>query len=391
MVSKRLRHHLSGFLSIYITVLLLYSCKTELEAPPIVIVEKPTTENIYIHGDYVGQLTAKKKVEVRARVDGFLENMLFKEGKLVEEGELLFTIDPSQYEARVNRANAQLAQAKAATAKAERDVKRLKPLYEQNAASQLDLDNAIAALEKEKANIMMYEAELQQAQLELSFTKVRSPLSGYIGERQVDIGTLVGSKGASLLTSVFQTDTVFVHFHMTALDYLKSKNYNVDLTSADTLHRGFKPTVSVTKADRTEYPLKGIVDFTNPQVDSKTGTFTLRAEIPNPDRELLPGQFTRVKVLLNVIEDALLVPKKSIIVEKGGEFVYVMRPDSTIEKRYIQTGDELKTSVVVIRGLLANELLVTEGIHKLDHGIKIQPTAPGDSVWIHKTNLEDQE
>ncbi|MBS2099696.1 efflux RND transporter periplasmic adaptor subunit [Carboxylicivirga linearis] len=372
-----------------ICIIGLYSCSQKEETHPIVIVEKPVKQDIEVFGEYVGQLTARQKVEVRARVDGFLESMHFQEGKLVKEGDVLFTIEPSPYEARVNRVKAQLAQAKAAAAKAKRDVDRLKPLYEQNAASQLDLDNAITSLENERANIMMYEAELSQAELELSFTKVKSPLTGYIGERQVDIGTLVGSKGASLLTSVFQTDTVFVHFHMTALDYLNSQQSNVNLTKMDTTRRSFQPTVMVTKADRSEYPLKGIVDFANPQVDSKTGTFTLRAEIPNPNRELLPGQFTRVKVLLNVIENAVLIPKKSIIIEKGGEFVFVMRSDSIVEKRFIQTGDELKSSVVVNRGLLSWEKVVTEGLQKLQHGIKIIPTTPTDSIWINKPKLED--
>ena len=389
MIVKLYNNTLPKVFITLICIIGFYSCRQKEETHPIVIVEKPVKQDIEVFGEYVGQLTARQKVEVRARVDGFLESMHFQEGKLVKEGDVLFTIEPSPYEAKVNRVKAQLAQAKAAAAKAKRDVDRLKPLYEQNAASQLDLDNAITSMENERANIMMYEAELSQAELELSFTKVKSPLTGYIGERQVDIGTLVGSKGASLLTSVFQTDTVFVHFHMTALDYLNSQQSNVNLTKMDTTRRSFQPTVRVTKADRSEYPLKGIVDFANPQVDSKTGTFTLRAEIPNPNRELLPGQFTRVKVLLNVIENAVLIPKKSIIIEKGGEFVYVMRSDSIVEKRFIQTSDEIKSSVVVNRGLLSWEKIVTEGLQKLQHGIKIIPTTPTDSIWINKPKLED--
>ncbi|MEC3908195.1 efflux RND transporter periplasmic adaptor subunit [Tamlana sp. 2201CG12-4] len=369
--------------------LLGYSCKKEIETPPVVIVEKPTMEDVEIYGEYVGQLTAKKTVEIRARVDGFLEQMLFKEGKFVNEGDILFTIDPAQYIARTNKMKAQVEQAKVAAAKAERDIARLRPLYEQNAASQLDLDNAQASLEKEQANILMYEAELEQAQLELSFTKVRSPISGFVSERQVDIGTLVGSGGVSLLTSVFQTDTVFVHFHMTALDYLKSKGNNVDLTEDKTEKGVFKPTVGITRADRSDYPIRGLVDFANPQVDSKTGTFTLRAAIPNPKKELLPGQFTRVKVLLNVLENAVIIPSKSIIIEKGGEFVFVMRNDKTVEKRFIQTAEELTTRVVVSRGLYSNEQIITEGQHKLQAGIKVIPTTLGDSIWTKKDQLKE--
>jgi len=186
--------HKSTFPKVFIALTCIigfYSCSQEEETHPVVIVENPFKQDIEVFGEYVGQLTARQKVEVRARVDGFLESMEFQEGKLVHEGDILFTIEPSPYEAKVNRVKAQLAQAKAAAAKAKRDVDRLTPLYEQNAASQLDLDNAITSMENERANIMMYEAELSQPELELSFTKVKSPLTGYIGERQVDIGTLV--------------------------------------------------------------------------------------------------------------------------------------------------------------------------------------------------------
>ncbi len=389
MSMKLVKHTLFKLVAFSSFLFLFQFCKPPAETYPVVMVEEPIQQNIEIFGEYVGQLTAKKKVEVRARVDGFLEKMLFKEGKLVKEGDVLFTIDATQYLAKTNKMKAQVEQAKVAAAKAERDIARLRPLYEQNAASQLDLDNALANLEKEQANILMYEAELEQAELELSFTQVRSPLTGYVGERQVDIGTLVGSGGVSLLTSVFQADTVFVHFHMTALDYLKSKESNVNLTNADTTNDEFKPTVTVTKADRTTYPIQGIVDFANPQVDSKTGTFTLRAEIPNPNRELLPGQFTRVKVLLNVLENAIIIPKKAITVEKGGEFIFVMRKDSIVEKRYIQTAEELSTNVVVSRGLYANEKIVSEGQHKLQAGIKIIPTTKSDSIWKNKPLKKD--
>ncbi|WP_158293242.1 efflux RND transporter periplasmic adaptor subunit [Allotamlana fucoidanivorans] len=370
------------------------SCKEEKEHNPIVTIDTPVRENVKIYGEYVGQLAAKKKVEIRARVDGFLEKMLFKEGKFVNEDEILFEIDETQYVARVNKIKAQVKQAEASAAKAKRDIARLKPLYEQRAASQLDLDNAQASLEREEANVLMYKADLEQALLELSFTNVKSPIAGFVGERQVDIGTLVGSGGASLLTSVFQTDTVFVHFHMTSLDYLKSKASNVGLTQSkdednDNSKNIFKPTVSITRADRTDYPIMGIVDFANPQVDSKTGTFALRAEIPNPNSELLPGQFTKVKVLLNVVENAILIPNKAIIIEKGGEFVYVLRHDKTVEKRFIQTGEKLEKRVVVARGLFADEQIIVEGQHKVQAGLKVIPTKENDSIWNNQNKKSE--
>lgn len=372
-----------GFCWLFFMLLILSSCKEKPVSLSVVEVESPTLQDVEIYGEYVGSIRAKKNVEVRARVDGFLEQKLFEEGKKVKEGELLFVIDPSQYIARLNKAKAQLLQAKAAAAKAERDVIRLKPLYEKKAASQLDLDNAISGVESENANVEMVKSDVEQAELELSFTKVRAPVSGYVGERKADVGALVGSGGISLLTNVVQTDTITVNFSLTALDYLKCKQRNLDLSNADTT-RSWQPTVTITLADRKVYPIKGIVDFARPEVDTKTGTFSVRAELLNPNRDLLPGQFTRVKLLLDVIEDAIVVPRKSIIIEKGGVYIYTMRRDSTVEKRFIQTGAEVGNKIVVDKGLSAYEKIITEGQNKLSPGLRIIPTSPTDSIWVNK-------
>ena len=137
--------------------------------------------------------------------------------------------------------------------------------------------------------------------------------------------------------------------------------------------RSWQPNVTITLADNTVYPHKGLVDFAEPQVDPRTGTFSVRAEMPNPNRVLLPGQFTKVKLLLDVREHSTVVPKKSVIIEKGGAYIYVMRRDSTVERRFIELGPEFQNQVVVERGLAANEKVVTEGIHKLSPGIKVRP------------------
>ena len=232
--------------------------------------------------------------------------------------------------------------------KSGRDVERLRPLYEQNAASQLDLDNAIAAYESAKANVAMSKADLAQAEMELGYTTVRSPISGYISERHADIGTLVGPGSKSLLATVVASDTVLVDFSLTALDYLRSQQRNVRLGEQDAT-RSWQPSITVTLADNSVYPEKGLVDFAEPQVDPKTGTFGVRAELANPGRNLLPGQFTKVKLLLDVRENAVVVPARAIIIEKGGAHVYVMRRDSTAEKRFIETGAEVGNFVVVER------------------------------------------
>ena len=342
------------------------------EVLPVVGVEPVTTSEVNIYGEYVGRIRAQQFVEVRARVEGYLESMLFAEGTYIKKGQTLFIIDPTLYRARVQKAKAQLNKARAVAQKAERDLNRIRPLYAQNAASQLDLDNAVAAYESATAEVIVSEADLTQAELTLSYTAVQSPISGYISERSADIGTLVGPSGNSLLATVVKSDTVKVDFSMTALDYLKSKSRNVNIGQQDS-SRKWQPYVTVTLADGTEYPYRGPVDFADPQVDPKTGTFSVRAEMPNPERVLLPGEFTKVKVLLDVRHDAVTVPSKSVVIEKGGAYIFVVRPDIIVEKRFIETGPETGNNIIVERGLAGGENIVVEGYHKLKHGMKVDP------------------
>ncbi len=340
---------------------------------PNVEVETVNTSDVNIYGEYVGRIRAQQFVEIHARVEGYLEQMTFKEGSRIEKGQTLFVIDPRVYEARVNKAKAQLNKAKAQAQKADRDLKRIRPLYEQNAASQLDLDNAIAAAESANAEEAVAKADLTQAELTLSYTHVTSPISGYISERVADIGTLVGpSGGKSLLATVVKSDTVRIDFSMTALDYLRSKDRNVSLGSDEESDK-LTSYVTITLADGSEYPYRGLVDFAEPQVDSQTGTFSVRAEMPNPNRQLLPGEFTKVKVLLDLRRDAVAIPSKAIVIEKGGAYVYVVRPDSIVEKRFIETGPELNNSTIVERGLGKGEKIVVEGYHKLSQAMKVNP------------------
>lgn len=341
--------------------------------PPTVEVEEVTIDNVSIYGEYVGRVRAQQFIEIHARVEGYLESMLFKEGSYVNKGQTLFIIDPQVYKAHVNKARAQLNKARAQALKAERDLKRIRPLFEQNAASQLDLDNAVAAYESATSEVVVCEADLTQAELILSYTQVTAPISGYISERVADIGTLVGpSTGKSLLATVVKSDTISIDFSMTALDYLRSKERNVNLGSPEA-GRKWDSYVTITLADGSVYPYQGLVDFADPQVDPNTGTFSVRAEMPNPEHSLLPGEFTRVKVLLDVREDAIQVPSKAVEIEKGGTYIYVVRPDNVVERRFIETGPELGNYVIVERGLEPGEKIVVEGINKLSHGIKVKP------------------
>lgn len=378
-----------AWLSIILVVLIAVAAlcfllrpKTQVPPLPRVEVEEVKTEDVNIYGEYVGRIRAQQFVEIHARVEGYLEKMCFKEGSYIEKGQTLFVIDPKLYQAHVNKARAILNKAQAQARKTKHDLDRITPLYAQNAASQLDLDNAMAAYESAQAEVTVSQADLTQAELTLGYTRVTSPISGFISERVADIGTLVGpSGGKSLLATVVKSDTVRVDFSMTALDYLRGKDRNVNLGSAEP-GRKWNSFVTITLADGSEYPFKGLVDFADPQVDPKTGTFSVRAEMPNPDRSLLPGEFTKVKVLLDVRENAIEVPSKALVIEKNGAYIYVVRPDSVVEKRFVEIGPEAGNNVIVERGLAKGEKIVVEGYHKLTHGMKVDPVpAPaGDAA-----------
>lgn len=358
---------------------ILPSCKKQpAGALPVVATESVKASDVNIYGEYVGRIRAQQYVEVRARVEGYLEKMLFNEGTYIKKGQTLFIIDPKLYKAAAEKARARLNKALAAERKASRDLERIRPLYEQNAASRLDLDNAEAAYESARADVAVCRAELTQAELTLSYTSVTSPISGYISERNADIGTLVGPSGKSLLATVVNSDTVRVDFSMTALDYLKSKSRNVTLGQRDA-SRDWDPYVTVTLADGSEYPYKGLVDFADPKVDPKTGTFSVRAEMPNPDNTLLSGEFTRVRLLMDVRENAVTVPSKALEVEKGGAYIYVVRPDSVVERRFVESGPEVDNNIVIERGISPGERIITEGFHKVKHGMKVAPVTQPDT------------
>jgi membrane fusion protein (multidrug efflux system) len=373
--------------AVIVGLFFIFNMKDEPEPElPVVSIMPAQKKDVEILGEYVGRIRAHQFVEVSARVEGFLEQMLFEEGTMVKKNQVLFVINQDQYRAKADKARAQLKKDEAQASKAKRDLDRIRPLYEQNAASQLDLDNAVAAYETAEASVGMSQADLDQAEQELGYTIVRSPIAGQISERHVDLGTLIGGTGKSLLATIVKSDTVLVDFSMTALDYLNSKERNVTLGQKDST-RFWQPTVTITLPDNSVYPYLGIVDFAEPQVDPKTGTFSVRAAMPNPEHVLLPGQFTNVNLLLDVRANATVVPMKALIIEKGGAYVYVMKRDSTVERRFIELGPEFDNNVVVERGLLPGENIVHEGYHKLTPGVKVK-VYTGEEIFDDKENTK---
>ncbi|WP_244651459.1 MULTISPECIES: efflux RND transporter periplasmic adaptor subunit [unclassified Lentimonas] len=360
-------------------VCFIAACRQEepKEIEPIEVVVAPVEQrSVPIYGRYIATMLPSLDVEVRARVSGFLGEMSFNEGSLVQEGDVLYRIDDRPYQANLERVRAQLQRSEAALAKAQRDVARLRPLYEQDAASQLDFDNAIAAQEQAEADVAESQANLVDAELKLEYTEVRAPISGLIGASNVDIGALVGSEGESLLCTIKRIDPMFVEFHMSDLDYLnarRSKQTYLERRKAETSGKSVEGFVNITLPDKTDYNYLGDISFTDPQVNSDTGTFTVRAVVPNPDRVLLPGQYTRVRLRLDTIPNALLVDEKAIQIEQGGSFAMVAMSDNTVERRFLVVGTRFDGSVVVDSGLEAGELIIVEGMHKVDHGDLIVP------------------
>ncbi|MEE4273663.1 MAG: efflux RND transporter periplasmic adaptor subunit [Thermoanaerobaculales bacterium] len=357
---------------------------------PTVIAEPVQRRTIPLYTDYVGRTEASKSVEVRARVDGFLERRAFREGSLVAQGDLLFVIDPKPYEARVRQLDAQVQRCEATLAKTERDVDRLAPLFERNAASRLDYDNALSAREEAEADLESAVAAVEQARLELSYTRITAPLTGLAGARKVSIGTLVGSKGASLLTVVQQVDPMWVTFNMTAEEYLEVRRKLSREAPPDDEPVEVGSLINIRLPDGSRYEHSGGIDFTDPAINPRTGTFQVRAEIPNPDRFLLPGQYVRVSLLRDMRVGALLIPEKAKMIEQGGAYVFVVLADGTAERRFVEIGSRYASSIVIEQGLAAGELVVVEGMHKIQHGqqVKVVDEPPDGETSNQPTNGE---
>ncbi|WP_153915731.1 efflux RND transporter periplasmic adaptor subunit [Shewanella sp. TC10] len=344
--------------------------------PKLVVVEKVNTATVPLFGNYVGVTQASLDVEVRARVDGFVQDKSFIEGSAIKEGALLYSIDNRPYLAVVNRLKANVESQQSVLDKSKRDVERLKPLYEQDATSQLDFDNAISVLSQARSSLAASKAELEEAELELSYTQITSPISGLVSRSEVDIGALVGSSGQSLLTRVKQVDPIYVTFNMSALDYLNARRRmtsHSEQQEAEAEGKAVEGFVTITLPDNSEYRYLGDVGFTDPSVNPETGTFQVRAELPNPDRELLPGQYTNVRIKLNEVNNAIVIPQKATQVEQGGVYVMVVLPDNKVERRFIVIEHQGNMGVVVKSGLKAGELVIVEGMHRVRHGQLAEP------------------
>ena len=382
-------------LALLIGTATLIGCEKDVPkiTPKLVVVEQVTTATVPLYGNYVGITQASLDVEVRARVDGFVEDKSFIEGSAVKKGTVLYRIDNRPYLAVVNRLKANVESQQSMLDKARRDVDRLKPLYEQDAASQLDFDNALSVLSQSRSSLAASKAELDEAELELSYTEIRSPISGLVSRSEVDIGALVGSSGQSLLTRVKRVDPIYVTFNMSALDYLNARRRMTSYSEqqeAEAEGKAVEGFVTITLPDNSEYRYLGDVRFTDPSVNPETGTFQVRAELPNPDKELLPGQYTNVRIKLSEVSNAIVIPHKATQVEQGGVYVMVVLPDHKVERRFIVIEHQGKMGVVVKSGLKAGELVIVEGMHRVRHGQLAEPLTAEQYLKQEDTQQKEQ-
>lgn len=349
------------------------------QKPIDVVVAKLESKTIPIYGDYIGRTEASLNVEVRARVSGFLEEQHFIEGSYVKKGQLLYTLDARPYEVALVSAQAAYKQAKNALAKAERDIVRLKPLFKADAASQLDVDNADAKRDSAIAGLKSAEAKLDGAKLDVEYSKLKAPINGLISASMVDVGALVGESGTSLLASIQQSNPMFVEFQMTTLDYLNARRRMKDYEEkrqADEEGASVEGLVSITLPDGTAYPYQAQIEFTEPKVNPETGTFKVRAKVPNADRELLPGQYTKTRIVLEQKPDTLLLPEEAVRFEQSGSLVFVILPDNTAESRSVILGRNVDGMFMVESGLSDGETVVIGGVHKIHHGSLVNALSP---------------
>jgi membrane fusion protein (multidrug efflux system) len=349
----------------------LSGCTQEAPAPlppPIVQVAEVAGTNVPMATEIIGQLDSPQNVEVRARVEAFVEKVLFTEGTEVREGAPLFLLDRKPFQERLNAAEGLLAEAKAQLNKYEKDVARLKPLAEKRAIPQQDLDNAEASVEVGKASVLSAKARLESMQLDLGYCDVSAPISGLIGAKQVSSGELVGRGEPTLLATISTLDPIWFYCAISEAQYLKAET---EVRSKG--RRVADVPVSLILSDGSVHPAKGKFVFIDRAVDVKTGTLRVRAEFPNPGKLLRPGMFGRIRVDLGTRSNSIVVPERAVAELQGRNFVWVVGADTKATQRAVQVGERVGGGFLVQQGLEAGERIVVEGIHKVREGAAVQP------------------
>jgi membrane fusion protein, multidrug efflux system len=340
--------------------------------PPAVSVTPVVTREVTETIDYIGRLTAIEKVDIVARVQGFLEERNFKEGQYVKTGDLLFRIEQATYKAAVEQAQATLAKAKATEVNAKLQFERGKELVRNQNIPQSTLDQRAADEAAAQASVMEAQAALDQAEINLGYTEVRSPIDGRIGLAIVTKGNLVQTSSGKLATIVSQ-DPIYVTFQVSQrnlLDYFRRR--------AEDPGKNTHVNVRIKLPNGTIYPHPGMSDFLDVQVDPTTDTVTVRATVPNPEHVLIPGGVVGVTVERGAPKSTLTIPQAAVLLDQAGRYVLVVGSDKKVEQRRITAGADQGRDIVVSDGLKEGEQVIVEGIQKVRPGQVVTATVvPG--------------
>lgn len=344
---------------------------------PEVYVTQAVQKDVPVMMELVGQTSGSKDVEIRARVEGYLESVDFLEGDFVKQGDLLYTIDPKPFQASLAQAKGNLANAKAKLEGAEITYNRLKPLAAQQAVSQQDFDTATANRDSAKASVDAAQAAVDQAQLNLGYTRIAAPLSGLADLTKVKPGNLVGRSESTLLTTISVVDPIYFTASITEADYLrlagKALSEKRDGKAKESKDSPAKADIELILADGRPLPQKGRMDAAQRAVDPRTGTLAVRCLFPNPDRVVRPGQYGRVRFVLDTLSGAVCVPQRAVQELQGVQQVVVVGADRKAEIRTVKMGPRDGELWTVLDGLKAGETVVVEGLQSVKPGAEVAP------------------
>ena len=368
--------HLPWFSSLCFVALGLVACREQPKpaAPdiPEVVVESLSGRTTPLTVEVVAEVKAYREVDIYSRISGQITKQAFKPGQKVKEGDPLFSIDPRAYDEAALDARAKLAEAEALLARTRQDVARYEPLLPDNAIPRQTYDQAVAAEQQNVAVVQARRAGLERARLDRSYADVRSPISGQIGLQKVEVGALA-SAGQTVLATVSTLDPVVAYFSIPEVEYLSlARRFLEDRKEGK---REDKSPIELILADSSVYGEAGTIDFADRALSAATGTLTLRAVFPNPSGLLRPGMNTRVRIVHDVAQDALLIPQKAVTELLGKQFVAVVGDGNKVEQRPITTGARLGELWLVQSGLKAGERIVVEGVQKAQAGVVVKPVS----------------
>ncbi len=351
----------------YNTVMTMIGAKIAAKmraAAPVVNVAPVEQHLIYDETESTGRLEAKYSVDVVARINGWLQKRYFTEGAIVKKGQTLFLIEPTEYSIAVQNAQAAVRQSQAALINSQKELARAQELVKGDFVSKSYYDASVATRDQNKARLDVNKATLAQAKLNLSYTRVVSPIDGKIGKILITEGNLVNTQ-AGTLANIVSTSPIFASFTLNSQDYLKMRksDTNSDFSNLE---------VTIELADGSKYPIKGKVEFINNTVDPSAGTITLRASFPNPQNFLVPGDYVKVVVKSTVPRRVVLAPQDAVTDSTDGYFVWIIDKEGKAEQRLIKVSTQVEKSWVVDEGLDPGEVIITNGLQNLRPGIKVK-------------------